>query len=48
MVEATVKCQICGKNCTGETALTHKNETGHNKWELILPDVVDSYEMPNL
>jgi len=37
MTEPTVKCEICGEKCTGETTLTHMNKTGHNSWELILP-----------
>ena len=32
-----VKCQICGKECSGKEADEHKKETGHNKWTLILP-----------
>ena len=38
MTEPVVKCRICGKECTGGTALAHTEETGHNSWDLILPE----------
>ena len=30
-----VKCMICGKIMSGEDALKHWQDTGHNNWELI-------------
>jgi len=37
MSESIVKCQICGVECDGDSALIHWEQTGHNSWELILP-----------
>ena len=45
MKEATVKCEICSKECTGETALIHTKETGHNRWELLIPDAKVEIEL---
>ena len=36
MAQGRVKCRICGKVCSGEEARKHKEETGHNSWELVL------------
>ena len=32
-----VKCMICGKVVNAREALDHKEETGHDKWELLIP-----------
>jgi len=32
-----MKCQICGKDCDGVAAFTHRRCTGHNLWIMILP-----------
>ena len=38
METKVVKCLICKKELTGMEAGIHKEETGHNSWELLLPD----------
>ena len=32
-----VRCQVCGKECNGEEVGRHKQETGHNRFELLIP-----------
>jgi len=36
--EIMVKCMICGKVFNGYGAGKHKDETGHNLWELIIEE----------
>lgn len=42
--DKVVKCLICGVERSGDSALTHWKETGHNLWELILPSGVEEKE----
>ena len=37
-MEQVVKCMICKKGFTGIGAGEHTKETGHNEWELLLPE----------
>ena len=37
MNEKVVKCMICGKLCSGKEAGEHKEKTGHDEWEIVLP-----------
>ena len=34
-----VKCEVCGEVMEGEDTLEHKEETGHNSWEMVVSDV---------
>ena len=40
MGEPNVKCMVCGEYHTGHSALDHKEKTGHNKFELLIPKQV--------
>ena len=35
MSQPMVKCRICGKVMTSKEADEHKEQTGHNEWDLI-------------
>jgi len=37
MNKKVVKCVVCSKLCSGKEAGEHKEETGHNKWKLLIP-----------
>ena len=33
----TVQCMICKRKFDSESAYNHSQETGHNKWKLLIP-----------